>query len=162
MKQIFLIALVTSLTASCVAEPDNLITSSSVDHFRIGMSRAEIRRIDKSEKFSGSAPSECSMVKLEKPGFWLLFENDILNRIYIMNHNYTTDKGIKVGSNEAEVKNAYGATLKIEPHKYDPQGHYLSIIDEQGKGFMLETDGKTVDTISIGQTPALQYVEGCL
>jgi hypothetical protein len=53
--------------------------------------------------------------------------------------------------------------MVVEPHQYDPDGHYLTFATRGGKTaiVMEEADGK-VTTIRGGLIPAVQYVEGCL
>jgi hypothetical protein len=54
-------------------------------------------------------------------------------------------------------------TMVVEPHQYDPGGHYLTFATRGGKAaiVMEEADGK-VTNIRGGLIPAVQYVEGCL
>lgn len=115
--------------------------------------------------------SDCSMGRFEEkePKLALLFlrENGEtrLERIYVDDPNITTKSGIRIGSTEAETKQAYGAKLEIEPHKYDLNGHYLTFVPQDAADaeyrVVFETDGEKVILMSAGRIPAVFWVEGC-
>jgi len=73
----------------------------------------------------------------------------------------TTD-GIQVGDSESEVRHRYGQKMKVEPHQYIDDGHYLTLRSADGKyGVRFETEkGKIIDFYA-GRFSAIQYVEGC-
>jgi hypothetical protein len=74
-----------------------------------------------------------------------------------------TEKGVKLGATEAEVKAAYPA-LTVSPHPYTgPEGHYMTV-DPDGQGgwlLIFETDGTKVESFRSGQEGPVQYIEGC-
>src|SRR4030095_3101984 len=75
-----------------------------------------------------------------------------------------TDRGFGVGSREADIRRAYGAALKVEPHHYEgPAAHYLTAWDAARKrGVRYETNDKgVVTTVHVGDD-AIQLVESCL
>jgi hypothetical protein len=155
------------LTSSSVSanEQSIVIDKSGVDGITIGMPKKEIDRTRSDITYGGKDVEEytegCIEGSVKNKGLEILIEEGLVTRIYIYNSRYVTDKGIKVGSTEQEAIAAYGKLLKSEPHKYDEKGHYLSVIDKNGKGFMFETDGKKIKEVSIGKLPSLEYVEGC-
>lgn len=74
-----------------------------------------------------------------------------------------TAKNVGLGSTEAEVKAAYGAALRVEPHPYlEDAGHYLVVKSADGKtGIIFETDRKNVIEFRAGRYPQVGYIEGC-
>ena len=69
---------------------------------------------------------------------------------------------ILVGARLATVIAKYPAA-QLEPHHYDPSGHYLIFKSRDGKSaiVMEEGDGEITD-IRGGLEPSVEYVEGCL
>lgn len=75
---------------------------------------------------------------------------------------YRTDRGARIGMSEAEIRSLYPG-IQVEPHHYDPTGHYLVVTSADGQtGIVFETDGKVVTDFRAGQREPVGYVEGCL
>jgi hypothetical protein len=69
---------------------------------------------------------------------------------------------VDVGMSLARVK-ALHPRIRIEPHKYDDQGHYLILDSADGSSAILfEEGGGKVTDIRAGKKPSVEYVEGCL
>ena len=76
----------------------------------------------------------------------------------------TTDDGAKIGDSEARIKSLYGEDLQVEPHKYNPGWHYMTVMGDSasaGKAIVFETDGKKVTMFRAGRLPEVKWVEGC-
>jgi hypothetical protein len=74
-----------------------------------------------------------------------------------------TDRGIRIGSTERDVRRAYGPGLKIEPNHYrDPPAHYLTFwVRPNDRGVMFETDPKgAVVGIHVGDE-TIGWTDGC-
>jgi len=73
--------------------------------------------------------------------------------------------GAGVGDTETQVQALYANRLQVTPHKYDPTGHYLTLVptDPSDSGYRLifETDGSKVTQFRSGQVPEVEQVEGC-
>lgn len=85
-------------------------------------------------------------------------------RIDVDTGSVTTEDGIKIGDSEDKVKNVYGDDLKVEPHKYIADGHYMTVLGDSasaGKALVFETDGKHVTNFRAGRLPEVKWVEGC-
>ncbi len=69
---------------------------------------------------------------------------------------------ISVGSLLSVAKQHFPAG-RIEPHKYDEQGHYFILDTPDQKAALLfeESSGRITD-VRAGLQPAVEYVEGCL
>jgi hypothetical protein len=76
----------------------------------------------------------------------------------------TTEDGGKIGDSEDRIKSIYGDEVQVEPHKYNPGWHYLTVPGDSasaGKALVFETDGKQVTSFRGGRLPEVKWVEGC-
>lgn len=91
--------------------------------------------------------------------------SDVIARIDINNPNITTISGAKIGDTEARIKSLYGGKIKVSPHPYNDNGHYLTLVpeDKADKNYrvIFETDGQRVISYRVGKLPEVRYVEGC-
>jgi|ERR1700719_458918 len=83
-------------------------------------------------------------------------------RIDVNKAGVKTSLGIQVGDSEQKALGAYGKTLKVGPHKYIDNGHYLTAKSADGHyGIRFETEDGKITSFYAGQYEAIQYVEGC-
>lgn len=140
---------------------------------RIGMSLAEVRRVigDSSARLEGNAPevplSKCAYLesKTLPDGIGLMFAAGRVVRIDVFKAGLKTASGAGVGDSEERIKQIYPGQLTVEPHHYDPDGHYLnylpnSVVDHD-YGIVFETDGAKVTSFRTGTVAAIALVEGC-
>ena len=138
----------------------------------VGTSLRQVRAVlDDPKAFLVGIPGEsvddCAYVKsarLPEP-LGLMFQQGRVVRIDVNAPGISTASGIQVGSTEDDVKRAYGTRIRVEPHKYDPDGHYLEYlaVDAADRPFRLlfETDGRRVTSFRVGAVAAVALVEGC-
>lgn len=70
--------------------------------------------------------------------------------------------GIHLGDSLHGVLARYPAA-EVQPHKYDPTGHYLKFASADGKrAIVMEEGGGKITAIRGGLEPSVEYVEGCL
>lgn len=73
-----------------------------------------------------------------------------------------TFSGARIGTTESALAAMYGAGLDVQPHKYDPAGHTITLKSSGGDfGLRFETSGGKVTAIQGGPWEHLNYVEGC-
>ena len=144
------------------ADKTVVVGSSAAGGFKIGMTKAQIKLTRKPVIYGEDVNGGCVEARVKNQPITLMLENNIVTRIYLTDPSYITAKRIHLGSTEQSAIAAYGTPLKIEPHHYDQNGHYLTLFDRKGFGLRFETDGKVITTFSIGKKPAIEYVEGCL
>jgi hypothetical protein len=73
-----------------------------------------------------------------------------------------TYSGARIGTTESELAAMYGPHLDVQPHKYDPAGHTLTLKSSGGDyGLRFETSSGKVTAIQAGPWEHLNYVEGC-
>jgi hypothetical protein len=130
---------------------------------RLGMTVADIR---KRRFVLAEEPGSDECVEITLQGhdkLRVMLEGNRVTRVSVHAPPWQTDRGVKVGATEAEVKRIYGKHLTVSPHKYDDSGHYLIAKSLSGRfAIVYETDGARVVAIRAGLAAAAQYVEGCL
>ena len=162
--------LIFTFAAASMASPqkfaDSRLTYSGLGSLRIGMTLRDAERagfkIVVDEQFSEI--SVCGLARVSGyDNVQLLFEENRIARIEIYDRKFSTFSGAKVGDTENDIRQIYGARVKVEPHKYDPNGHYMVVSSSDKKyALVFETDGKTVTDLRAGRIPAVHYVEHCL
>jgi len=85
-----------------------------------------------------------------------------LARIDVRDPGVTTTAGIQVGDSEKHARQVYGSRLKVGPHKYIDNGHYLTAKSSDGRyGIRFETDDEKITLYYAGRFGAIQLVERC-
>jgi len=97
-------------------------------------------------------------------GVSVMVVNGKVARIDVDTGAVTTEDGAKIGDSEKRLKSIYDDDLKVEPHKYNPGWHYMTVLGDSasaGKALVFETDGKSVTSFRGGRLPEVKWVEGC-
>src|SRR5437660_2749725 len=97
-------------------------------------------------------------------GVSVMVVNGKVARIDVDTGAVTTEDGAKIGDSEKRLKSIYDDDLKVEPHKYNPGWHYMTVLGDSasaGKAIVFETDGKKVTMFRAGRLPEVKWVEGC-
>lgn len=68
--------------------------------------------------------------------------------------------GINAGMRVEEVLRLH-PHARLEPHKYDDDGHYLILRKGTDKALVFETSGNRLTQVRAGLKPSVHYVEGC-
>lgn len=140
-----------------------VLTDQSFGIVRFGSKLVEVEK-KLGEKAKGQTGDQgCDFVIFKKyPGVKFMVEKGILTRADVTNSSIPNALGIKIGTTLNEVKWRYPKVI-VEPHQYDPTGHYLIFKSKDGKRAIVfeEGDGKITD-VRAGVEPSVEYVEGCL
>ncbi|NML60888.1 hypothetical protein HHL21_07275 [Massilia sp. RP-1-19] len=104
----------------------------------------------------------CSSIRFDKlPGVRFMVENGVLTRADA-DAGLPNELGLAVGDTLEQAKKKHPAIV-IGPHKYVPDGHYLTVRGADARtAIVMEDDGKRITKIRAGLEPAVSYVEGCL
>lgn len=143
---------------------DQRLTFKGLGRIHIGMTEAELMHEGFELKARLGDYSECFEQPLKSnENILIMFEHKRISRIDILSPKIKTNEGIGVGYTESQVKEIYGSQVKIEPHKYDDNGHYMTVKSRDEKNaIVMETDGRRITIIRTGRLPSVQYIEGCL
>lgn len=159
-----------AILLAAAAPPPLRLTADGWGELKIGMREADaVRRfrLNVPSSDDGVSSEACRELTFPKggPNLVVMAEEGRITRISIFHDGPTrTDRGFGIGAREAEIRKAYGAALKVEPHKYDDlPAHYLTAWSVPGRrGVRYETDQRGVVTAIHAGGPAIEYVEGCL
>lgn len=158
---------VLALIAACTTAADELwiVHDDGAGPVRVGMTLTELNTTlherfmlpkDKDEQACFYATPKIQ----PKVAFMIL--NGRLGRIDVGKAGVKTSLGIQVGDSEKKALEAYGKTLKLGPHKYIDNGHYVTAKSADGHyGIRFETENGKITTFYAGLYEAIQYVEGC-
>ena len=161
--------IVVLLLASITVYADDawVIREDGAGPAKVGMTLSQLKsalgeKLKQSEDGEGS--DACFYVNPTKhPHVSFMIENGRLARIDVSAPGIPTMEGIQVGDSESKALRVYGTGLKVEPHKYIDDGHYLTIRSRDGRyGMRFETERGKITGFYGGRFEAVQYVEGCL
>ncbi len=107
----------------------------------------------------------CFYVKPKShPTLAFMIEDGHFVRVDVDEPGIATEKAVRVGDSEDQIKRAYGAEVNVEPSKYtgDEGGHYLTVRSTDGKyGIRFETEKRKITELYAGTYKTIQYIEGC-
>lgn len=129
-------------------------------HFGDTLAAAETALGEKAQPLGANDPA-CSLVRFKAlPGVRLMVEKGVITR-GDADAGIPNDSGIAVGDTLDQARKK-APSLEVSPHKYLPEGHYLSVRGAQpNTAIVIEEDGKAVTKIRAGLQPAVDYVEVC-
>ncbi len=162
---ITLFIVVTFLAAASIVfcEGAPILTDQSYGVIEFGSNLKEIeQRLGEKAKRQGGEHN-CNFVTFEKyPGIKFMVEEGIVTRADVTAPNIPNALGIKMGTDLAEVQRRFQKVV-VEPHQYDPTGHYLIFKSSDGKrAIVFEEAGGKITDVRAGLEPSVEYVEGCL
>lgn len=134
-----------------------------------GMSSKAVRDAWKAP-LAGQAPTDPGACYLLAPdpsapkALSLMIEGDKLVRYDVGNDSEIAPGGGRRGMDIGQVRKLYAGRIREQPDKYVPGGVDLRVSadDDSGSALVFQTDatGK-VTSWRVGQSPAIDYVEGC-
>jgi hypothetical protein len=142
------------------------VTPRGIGNITAGMT------VEEAYKALGNFPAsaklaECDFIRPKgtPDGVAFLVENSRISSVVIRSGTISTAEGIAIGDTEQKIKPAYGDRVAVQPHKYDPKGHTLTVTPKNPADsdyrIVFETDGSKVLQFRSGKLPAVAYVEGC-
>jgi hypothetical protein len=166
MKRLALAVCAAMWTVGVAAAPSWCLGMSGLGPIRAGMSVEQVMRL---ADFSGlerrSPAGECWYLQYRggSTAFDLMIIGDSVVRLEVKGASRLhTFSGARIGTTEEELKTMYGPRLDIQPHKYDENGHTITVKSSGGgHGLRFETSAGRVTAIQAGPWEHLNYVEGC-
>lgn len=161
------LAVIALLSMSTVqADEDWVIRQDGVGPVTIGMTLPQLNAV-LHETFSMPRNKDdqgCFYVKPTRHAhIAFMIEDAHLSRVDVDGPGISTAEGIQVGDSEERARRVYGARMKVEPHKYIEDGHYLTVRSTDGRyGIRFETEKGKIQMFYAGRFESVQYVEGCL
>jgi hypothetical protein len=163
---------VTSLTIGTVSAYAKLTNQSKllingIGSVQVGMTAPQASKAA-GIKLVGDAPNKnCYYLRPQgqPKNIGFMLTGNRISRVDVWkNSPITTLSGAKIGDTEARIKSLYPG-IKVTPHKYVPQGHYLTLVPKDraysNYRVVFETDGKRVTQFRTGKLPEVEFIEGC-
>jgi hypothetical protein len=160
---------------ACVDEPperpadtapieDWSVSVGGIGALRVGMTVEEARAA-LGPGFGPDSTAGCHHAPVEgAPGRVLaMIVDGRVARIEVKDSLVATDRGARIGDDEARIDSLYRGMVTVEPHKYT-DGHYLVVTPaaaDSGLRLIFETDGSRVTEYRAGRLPEVAWVEGC-
>ena len=146
--------------------PDMVVTEYGIGPIRSGMTVAEAAKAmggGFAAPRGGSSGCGYAVMPKAPPGLAVMIEKGKVARVEVRRGTIPTSAGAKIGDTEARINSLYAGRVTITPHKYTPDGHYLTVTptDKSPHRIVFETDGKVVTEYRSGSLPAVEYVERC-
>lgn len=144
------------------AAPKPILTFDSYGLVVFGNRLSDVQKKLGEKGESDTGESACQYVTFKRyPNVGFMVEDGVITRADV-GEEVPNAFRITVGTSLTEVKKKFPAVI-IEPHQYEPNGHYLIFKNANRKKaiVMEESDGK-VTYVRGGLIPSVQYVEGCL
>ena len=167
MMRAWLAVLAVAGFASVAAAATAPITPEGWGELRIGMrAKDAIRKFGLEEPNRIPGEDSCRQFDMPaEPQLNVMVIDGRVVRLSLYAHGpLKTDRGFTVGDRESDIRKAYGARLKVEPHAYEEApAHYLTFWTTPGtRGVRSETDMHGRVTAIHAGGPEIQYIEGCL
>lgn len=98
-------------------------------------------------------------------GVDFMVEKNRIVRVDVQSGRVTTLSGAKVGDTTARIQSLYPGQIQVSPHKYNPNGRYLTLMprDYSDRNYRLifETDQGHVTQYRSGLRSYVEQVERC-
>jgi len=143
-----------------------VVTESGIGPIRAGMTVAEAAKAmggGFAAPRGGSSGCGYAVMPKAPPGLAVMIEKGKVARVEVRRGSIPTAAGAKIGDTEAKINSLYAGRVVTTPHKYTPDGHYITVTptDKSANRIVFETDGKVVTEYRSGALPAVEYVERC-
>lgn len=162
MKRTFLLLLLTITASAYAGSP--VLSAAAYGRVKFGDTLEHVEQLlkEKAPKITDHDERLCRQISFRAyPNVIFMVEEGVVTRAE-SSAVIPTSLGVTVGTSLEAVKKKI-ATVIIEPHQYDPDGHYLIFKNPNGKtALVMEEGGGKVTSVRGGLEPSIEYVEGCL
>jgi hypothetical protein len=162
MSAVLRLALVTLLLLPGAKADAHVLSPEGYGSVRFGMKVQQAELALKQHVTKPYSSTGCDYVEFRKyPGLRFMVEDGVLTRADARK-NISNSAKVRVGMTLAKVREMH-PSVKVDPHKYDDDGHYLILNTANGyAAIVLEESNGKVTHVRAGIKPAVEYVEGCL
>jgi hypothetical protein len=128
---------------------------------KLSLAQARMRQMATPSKTQRNAA--CDYVKFNKyPGILFMVESGVVTRAESRTRWINNSARVRPGEALEAVQQRHPGIV-VTPHKYDEQGHYLTLSSPDGeKALVFEESRGKVNSVRAGLQPSVAYVEGCL
>lgn len=98
----------------------------------------------------------------EQPGVLLMFVDDVLKRVDVVEPGVLSDRGIGVGDAQELVLRGYGEAVRRAPHAHDEREQYLTVKAGEGQyAIRFETSQGRITAFYAGEWRTVQNTDAC-
>lgn len=151
--------------AAAPAAPDSaapILTSKGYGSVSFGQTLGDVEKaLGEKAQSRGDADPACTYVKFDKlPGARFMVETGVITRAEA-DAGIPNELGVAVGD-AVELAKAKHPAVQVGPHKYVPEGQYLTFKNaDSNNAIVMEAEASKITKIRSGVEPAVSYVEGC-
>jgi hypothetical protein len=151
------------LSAATVAASSWCLGLGGLGPIRAGMTVEQVMGLADFSGLERKKPAgECWYLRYGSDFALMIIDGKVARVELQGNSKLGTFAGAHIGTTETELAALYGKRLDVQPHKYDPAGHTITMKSSGGDyGLRFETSGGKVTAIQGGPWEHLNYVEGC-
>jgi hypothetical protein len=169
LQRHFVLMVVVALATTSTASAASPLTPDGWGKLRIGMRERDAVRLFHMRVPGGPSPRidsfECRQDEIPgQEGMFVMAEHGIVTRIAIeAPSRLLTERGLGLGSTEAEVRRAYGKALKVDttPFEEEPAHQLVFWLVPNKRGVRYDTNvAGSVEVIYVGNR-AIELIEGC-
>ena len=162
MKIVLLLLLAFASATASAGEPVLSATGYGAVKFGVKLSDVETMVSEHVAAPADDDDAACRYVQLKAyPEAKFMVEQGVITRADV-SAKAKNNLNISVGTRLEKVR-AKHPSAHIEPHHYDPSGHYVIFKSTDGKAaIVMEEGGGKITDIRGGLEPSVEYVEGCL
>ncbi len=120
-------------------------------------------KLERTPKALRGTPNCFQLEPAGQPGLLLMFVDDTLRRIDVMEEGIASERGIVLGDPVGKVAKSYGEAVMARPQAYDNTEQTLMVKAGGGQyGIGFDTSKGKIAAIYAGAWKEVQYDEGCL
>ena len=110
-----------------------------------------------------SAPNCFQLEPARQPGLLLMFIDDVLKRVDVMEEGIASERGIALGDTVDKVERSYGEAIVRAQQLRDPNEQTLTVMAGDGQYAMrFETGKGKITGLYAGEWRQVLHTEGCL
>lgn len=162
MKIVLLLPLIFATATASAGEP--VLSAAGYGAIKFGAKLSDVEKLVSEHVAAPTDDDEaaCRYVQLKAyPEANFMVEQGVITRADV-SAKAKNNLNISVGTRLKNVR-AKHPSAHIEPHHYDPSGHYVIFKSDDGKtAIAMEEGGGKITDIRGGLEPSVEYVEGCL
>jgi hypothetical protein len=119
-------------------------------------------KLQRTPKELRTVPNCFQLEPAHQPGLLLMFIDDVLKRVDVMEEGITSERGIALGDTVAKVERAYGEAIQRAAQLRDPSEQTLTVLAGGGQyAIRFETGKGKITGLYAGDYPQVQLTEGC-
>ena len=150
------------LTSATAIAAGEALSPQGYGQVRFGMKVRDVEAVLNQRTTEPYNQVGCDYAEFKKyPGLRFMVEDGVVTRADAR-EGVKNSANVIVGMTLKRIQARY-PMARIEPHKYDDEGHYIILSSKDGGSAIVFEESKgRVTYVRAGRKPSVEYVEGCL